>query len=83
MRFACEAAGRRPPKGVLPTWTARLAAPAAEWATALSGRKRPLLTPYSVDVLQANARFSHEKASRALGYCPRSVADSVRDTVLL
>lgn len=82
MRFACEAAGRRPPKGVLPAWTARLAAPAAEWMAALSGKK-PLLTPYSIDVLQSNARFSHEKAGRALGYRPRSVADAVRDTVLL
>ncbi len=45
-------------------------------------KKSPLLTPYSVEVLQSNAAISHAKATRELGYQPRSLKDSLRDALL-
>ena len=41
----------------------------------------PRFTPYSLEVLQSNSDISHAKASRELGYHPRSLYESIRDTV--
>lgn len=41
----------------------------------------PRFTPYALEVLQSNAHISHEKASRELGYHPRPLYESIRDTV--
>ncbi|MCQ3937381.1 MAG: epimerase [Chloroflexi bacterium] len=44
-------------------------------------RATPRFTPYSLEVLKSNANISHAKASRELGYQPRSLYESIRDTV--
>jgi dihydroflavonol-4-reductase len=41
----------------------------------------PRFTPYSLAVLRSNANISHSKAVRELGYAPRSVYDTITDTV--
>ncbi|MDP1714734.1 MAG: SDR family oxidoreductase [Anaerolineales bacterium] len=41
----------------------------------------PRFTPYSLEVLQSNSNISHAKATRELGYAPRSVYESIKDTV--
>jgi dihydroflavonol-4-reductase len=41
----------------------------------------PRFTPYSLEVLQSNSNISHAKATRELGYLPRSLVESIRDTV--
>lgn len=41
----------------------------------------PRFTPYSLEVLKSNSNISHAKASRELGYQPRSLYESIRDTV--
>lgn len=41
----------------------------------------PRFTPYSLDVLKSNSNISHAKASRELGYHPRSLYESICDTV--
>jgi dihydroflavonol-4-reductase len=41
----------------------------------------PRFTPYSLEVLRSNANISHAKATRELGYRPRPLYDSIRDTV--
>ena len=41
----------------------------------------PRFTPYSLEVLKSNSNISHAKASRDLGYHPRSLYESIRDTV--
>jgi dihydroflavonol-4-reductase len=46
----------------------------------LSGQS-PQLTPYAVEVLQSNAQISHAKATRELEYQPRSLEESLRDTL--
>jgi dihydroflavonol-4-reductase len=41
----------------------------------------PRFTPYSLDVLQSNSNISHAKATKELGYSPRSLPESIKDTV--
>ncbi len=73
-----EAGGRRLP--VLPIGLARAAAPLLQWIARLRGR-RPLYTAYSLYTLKSNDRFSHDKATAELGYRPRDLRDTLRDTV--
>ena len=44
-------------------------------------RVNPRFTPYSLEVLRSNANISHAKATRELGYKPRSLYESLKDTV--
>jgi len=69
----------------IPSWPcpqsiALAAAPLAQRITDTLGQP-PLFTIESMRVLQGNSRFSHEKASRTLGYNPRPIADTIRDTL--
>ncbi|MEI7848163.1 MAG: SDR family oxidoreductase [Chloroflexota bacterium] len=41
----------------------------------------PRFTPYSLEVLQSNSYISHAKASRELGYHPRPLFESIRDSI--
>jgi dihydroflavonol-4-reductase len=43
-------------------------------------KARPRFTPYSLEVLQSNSRISHTKATRDLGYHPRTLYESIADT---
>ena len=45
-------------------------------------RREPLyFTPYSIAVLDSNGLFSREAAATALGYAPRPLCNTIRDTV--
>ncbi len=44
-------------------------------------RIRPRFTPYSLATLGSNSNISHAKASRELGYAPRPLLETLRDTV--
>jgi len=44
-------------------------------------KAKPRFTPYSLEVLHSNADISHAKASRDLGYRPRSLYETIADTV--
>ena len=46
-----------------------------------AARVNPRFTPYSLEVLRSNANISHAKATRELGYTPRSLYESIKDTV--
>lgn len=72
------AGGRKLP--VLPMWMARAAAPLMQWY-ARRKKERPLYTSYALYTLESNDRFSHDKATRELGYRPRDLVETVRDTV--
>ena len=65
---------------VLPMWMAKAAAPFMEWY-AKRRKQRPLYTKYSLYTLTSNDRFSHDKATSELGYCPRDLKETIRDTV--
>ncbi|WP_040196528.1 NAD-dependent epimerase/dehydratase family protein [Candidatus Soleaferrea massiliensis] len=70
--------GRKIP--TLPVWMAKAAAPIIEWR-ARNQRSKPLFTRYSLYTLTSNDRFSHDKATRELGYRPRDLYETIRDTV--
>jgi len=71
--------GRRLP--VLPAWAARAACPVIrQWARMKN--RRPLYTKYSLYTLKSNDRFSHDKATSCLGYTPRDIRSTLKDTVL-
>ncbi|NLT45732.1 MAG: epimerase, partial [Thermotogaceae bacterium] len=44
-------------------------------------KTKAAFTPYTVHTLTRNYRYSHEKASRILGHCPRKVSESLKDAV--
>jgi dihydroflavonol-4-reductase len=46
------------------------------WAKAV-----PRFTPYSLEVLHSNSNISHAKATRELGYQPRSLYETITDTI--
>lgn len=64
----------------LPYGLSRLIAPYYEQFS-LRKRKPLFFTPYSVAVLNSNAEFAHNKATRSFHYQPRSLQDTLLDTV--
>lgn len=72
------AGGKRLP--VLPVEIARAAVPFIQWYARKKGR-RPLYTAYSLQVIGSFEHFSHEKATRELGYKPGKIEDTIKDTV--
>ncbi|MCL2847769.1 MAG: SDR family NAD(P)-dependent oxidoreductase [Firmicutes bacterium] len=67
-------------KTVLPMFVARIGAPFVDVGAKIK-KSRPLYTEYSLYTLRSNGNFSHEKATKELGYSPRELKDSLRDTV--
>ncbi len=59
---------------------AEFAARFAPWYYRKS-KSTPRFTPYSLEVLQSNCNISHDKATRELGYHPRTVYETIADTV--
>ncbi len=43
--------------------------------------KRPRLTRYALATVTSNSNISHAKASQELGYAPRSLEDTLKDTI--
>lgn len=75
-----QAAGIQSPAVVLPYWLAQFAA----CFTPLYYRavhSRPRFTRYSLETLVSNSVVNSDKARRELGYSPRSLHDSIQDTV--
>lgn len=75
-----EITGKEPVRTVLPMWFAKMTAPLAEFYYRVR-RESPLFTRYSLHTLTSNARFTYEKARRELGYLPRDISDTLKDTV--
>ena len=75
-----ELTGKKKIRTVLPMWLAKGTAPMAETYYKLVKRP-PLYTRYSLFTLTSNSNFSHSKADQELGYAPRSIVDTLQDTV--
>lgn len=73
--------GQKKIRSYLPMWFIEPLAPLAEAYYKIM-RTKPLFTRYSLYTLRSNGAFSHEKASRELGYLPRGFTETLRDTVL-
>lgn len=70
--------GRRIP--ALPVWMAKACVPFIK-LDAKRRKIRPLFTRYSLYTLSGNSKFSHDKATAELGYRPRDLFTTVKDTV--
>ena len=72
--------GKKQIKRILPLWFVRLTAPLSEIYYKIL-RQPPLFTAYSIYTLHTNAKFSHEKAEKELGYVTRPMEETLTDTV--
>lgn len=80
IKLISEKSGRKAPKYKMSLGLAKLLAPLAEVYYKISGAS-PLFTRLSIEILNNNCNFSHEKASKAFGYTPRSLEESIGDAV--
>lgn len=64
----------------LPMGLARAFVPVFEWI-AKESHTRPLYTQYALDTISSNEHFSHDKATSELGYHPRDMMFTIRDTI--
>ncbi len=75
-----DATGLRSQTLVLPLQLAKLVASLAlQYARMV--HRTAVFTPYALETLNSSSNVSHDKALRELGYQPRSLVDTVRDTV--
>ena len=74
------ASGKQKIRCMLPAWFAKGTAPLAEAYYALR-KQPPLFTPYSLYTLFSDVRFTHEKATRQLGFNPRPLQETAADTL--
>ncbi len=74
-----EASGCSLPPFDAPMWLARLGAPVASAVSKLSG-KRPLFASGSLAPLRGYRHISSDKAKAELGYKPRPLDETIRDT---
>lgn len=72
--------GKRIASITVPMWLARLGAKITPYYYRLT-KKRPKFTDYSLETLQSNSDVCCEKAKRELGYEPRGLTDTIKDTV--
>jgi len=74
-----EIRGIKPPRFTTPMWLARLAAPLSE-AIARFQKRNPLFTTEALVALRRHRLISREKAEDQLGYQPRPLGDTIKDT---
>ena len=78
--LAEEINGFRVPRLVVPMWLARVGAPFTVALNRVAGR-RPLYTSAALRPLWGNHRISHARATRELGYAPRSLKETIVETL--
>ncbi|HUV08201.1 MAG TPA: NAD-dependent epimerase/dehydratase family protein [Spirochaetia bacterium] len=78
-RIAERVSGRKMPKTVCPMGLARIGAPFVAALSRVIGGE-PLYTSGSLYTLRHHRYVSHEKAARVLGYQPRPIEETLRDT---
>jgi dihydroflavonol-4-reductase len=72
--------GNPAPSFISPMWLAKTGAPFAETYSRLTGG-RALFTGISLKALESNYSVSHEKAAAELGYNPRPLSETIKDTI--
>lgn len=74
-------AGVRAPRFVSPVWLSKLGTPLG-WLWARIASTQPLFTSESIETLSTSHRdIRHDKAAKELGYSPRSLEETVADTI--
>ena len=80
IKLISEKSGRKAPKIKMPLWLANAVAPLAEFYYKVSGES-PLFTRLSIEILKNNSNFSYEKAALDFAYNPRSLEESIADSI--
>ena len=80
IRVLAKASGNKPPKIKLGKRLIDVAAPIMEVYYKTTD-ETPLFTRYAIRKLCSNCNFSYAKAERELGYSPRPLEESLRDTI--
>lgn len=75
-----QLSGKKLKINVLPIWFAKLTAPFAELYYKLR-KLPPIYTSYSLYTLESNSHFVNDKAKRELLYFPRSLDETLYDTM--
>ena len=75
-----EMRGIKPPRFTAPLWLARLAAPFSE-AAAVLRKRNALLTSEALRALRTHQSISRRRAEACLGYSPRPLKVTIRDTI--
>jgi len=75
-----QAAGIDTTEIKFPARLAAFVAPLAEFFYKIT-RTKPKFTRYSIETLRSNSKISSRKAQRELGYQPRRLYDSIKETV--
>jgi dihydroflavonol-4-reductase len=78
-RIIREITGASTPRLVTPMWLAKLVAPLVAGYCALRGTK-PLYTRASLTMLCSHQELSGQRAAEALGYQPRPIRETLKDT---
>lgn len=73
--------GVKAPSLKLPLWVVRIASRASPIYYKIA-KSKPLFTAYSTEVLVSNSQITSEKARRELGYSPRPIRESIKDSVV-
>ncbi|HEX4825999.1 MAG TPA: NAD-dependent epimerase/dehydratase family protein [Candidatus Polarisedimenticolaceae bacterium] len=76
---ACRIAGSKPPRFDVPVGVAMLGVPFAAGYARLT-RTRAVYTRPGLDALRHHKDVRHEKATRELGYTPRPLEETIRDS---
>jgi len=72
--------GKNTARMVSPVWTASLAVPFALMKARITG-EAPLVTPMAIKSIKMHRYISHMKAADELGYRPRPLEGTIRDTI--
>ncbi len=77
---AAKVANKKPIKNKVPHFIIKMISPFIE-SHAKRHHKSPLFTGFSMDCLMQNSNYSCDKARKELGYEPRSLEETMKDTV--
>lgn len=76
-----ETFNRKTPKNVLPFWLAQLGIPFEAIKSKITGNQNAFTREALNTVRYGNQRVLHDKATKDLGYQPRSVEESIKDSI--
>ncbi|MEL7670259.1 SDR family oxidoreductase [Methanobacterium sp.] len=72
--------GIKAPSLKVPLWLVNVVSKVSPLYYKVTG-KEPLFTTYSIDVINSNSKISSNKAFNELGYFPRPIKESIKDSV--
>ncbi len=81
MGYMAATLGKKKPKMKVSKALVKPFVPLISWVMDLA-KLPPMLNSFSLSKLEENCNFSNEKAKKEIGFAPRPVAETIRDTVL-